>query len=320
MKTVSGICVCALMMLSPLCGGEMTAVETDKTIEIRHEGATFLTYHKAEVSPPEGADPAYKRSGFIHPVKTPQGAIVTGIHPSDHYHHLGLWHAWVKTKHDGEFVDFWNLKAKTGRVAFRKTVSVTGGNDVAGFVVEQDHIAYKGEEKRPVVVLHEVFTVRARLVDGAFEIDYETVQKNVSDHDLELPAYRYGGPIAYRAPHHWKNGNSNYLSSEGKTRVDGHTTRSRWISMWGPSVDEDGSSPASLTIMGYPGNRDAPQRMRVWPPKTNDGAIFFNYVPAQEHAMSIRSGESSVMKYRIVVSDSQSDPDSINTRWSRYTM
>lgn len=297
---------------------ELSAVETEASIELKQDGESFLTYHKAEVPPPAEADPIYKRSGFIHPVKTPGGAAVTGIHPADHFHHIGLWHAWVKCKHGEDEIDFWNLKSGTGRVAFRKTVAIHDDTDAVGFVVEQDHIACKGDDKQAVVVLHEIFTVTARLVDGAFEIDYETVQKNISENALELPAYRYGGPIAYRAPNHWRNGNSDYLSSEGKTREDGHTTRSKWISMWGPAKADKKGNPVSLAILGHPTNHDAPQRMRVWPPKTNDGAIFFNYVPIQETGWSIQPGESSTMRYRLVVADAKPDVKGLNARWDKW--
>ncbi|MGK0189068.1 MAG: hypothetical protein ACI9R3_004885, partial [Verrucomicrobiales bacterium] len=250
----------------------LKVTETDETIVLTHNDIAFLTYHKAEVSPPEGADPIFKRSGFIHPLKTPGGATVTGIHPADHYHHLGLWHAWVKCVHDGAPVDFWNLKTGTGRVAFVKTLSLSQDPSAPGFTVEQAHIAYKGEDKKPLTVLREQLQVTARLSGGSYEIDYVTVQKNISAHALELPAYRYGGPIAYRAPHHWKTNNSDYLSSEGKTRIDGHTTRSRWIAMFGPAQEGKNDGPtASLTILSHDKNHDAPQRMRVWPPDTHDG-------------------------------------------------
>ena len=160
----------------------------------------------------------------------------------------------------------------------------------------------------------------ARLVDGAFEIDYVTTQKNVTESDLELPAYRYGGPIAYRAPHHWKNGNSDYLSSEGKTRIDGHTTRSKWISMFGSAEEgKDDGAVASLTILGHAKNHDAPQRMRVWPPNSHNGAIFFNYVPIQEHPWAIKSGETSTMRYRLVVADTKPDSPELNARWDRFS-
>lgn len=320
MKTRCGLGVALIFALSmsQTWGGEFATVETEAAIELRHGGEVFLTYHKAEVPPPDGVDAIYSRSGFIHPLKTPGGVVVTGIHPADHAHHLGLWHAWVKAEHNGEPVDFWNLGDGTGRVAFRQVVSLSKESDAAGFVVEQDHIALKGGEETPVVVLRETLNVTARLVDGAFEIDYETKQTNVTDHALELPVYRYGGTIAYRGPAHWKNGNSDYLSSEGKTRIDGHETRSRWISMWGSATGEAEAGVVSFTILGHSKNQDAPQRMRVWPPKSNDGAIFFNYVPIQEHPFAIHPGESSTMKYRLVVRDAAPDSAELNERWERF--
>ena len=51
--------------------GTLKVVENETTIVLTHDGSPFLTYHKAEVSPPKGVDPVFKRSGFIHPLKTP---------------------------------------------------------------------------------------------------------------------------------------------------------------------------------------------------------------------------------------------------------
>ena len=291
--------------------------ETEDLLIIRHGENRVVSYHKTEVPPPDGIDPVYTRSGFLHPVKSPGGGVVTGIHPKDHYHHLGFWHAWVNCEHDGKPVDFWNLKKKQGAIRYEKTLATVSESDHAGFTVEQSHIAYKGENKtEPVTVLREEFRVTVRLSGGAYEIDYETTQANVSKHALKLPAYRYGGPIAYRAPHHWNQDNSDYLSSEGKTRIDGHTTRSKWCAMWGPSQESGGD--ASITILCHRENHDFPQRMRVWPPNTNDGAIFFNYVPIQETGWSIEPGEKSVMRYRLVVEDQKPDPEALNARWKRF--
>lgn len=293
-----------------------SVIETENTIELSIGTHSILTYLKAVVPPPEGVDPVFARSGFIHPVHSPSGSVVTGIHPEDHYHHLGLWHAWVKCEVDGEAVDFWNLKTRTGRVRFGKTLSLSTGNDSAGFTVIQEHVAFPGNEAKERVILEEAFSVVARLVDGAYEIDYETVQTNVSRSSLKLPAYRYGGPIAYRAPHHWDKTNSNYLSSEGKTRNDGHTTRSKWIAMWGEK--RSGGGEDTLTILCHRENHDFPQRMRVWPDTSNNGAIFFNYVPIQEFDWEIKPGQVSTMRYRIVVQDGKPNPMKIDQRWGRF--
>ena len=73
-----------LSLCSNLAAGSLSLLETEKTIEIRDGERTMLVYNKAPVPPPEGKDPAYARSGFIHPLKSPSGGVVTSIHADDH--------------------------------------------------------------------------------------------------------------------------------------------------------------------------------------------------------------------------------------------
>jgi hypothetical protein len=290
--------------------GPLSVTESEDAITITNGDKPVLTYHKALVPPPKGVDSAYHRSGFIHPIHTPKGAIVTGIHPHDHYHHVGLWHAWVNTKHGKDKVDFWNLKKKDGTVRFKRTLKLIDADAHVGFVVRQEHARLKPVDQ---VVLAEVFTMVVRVIEGAYVLDYSTDQTNVSEKSLEFPAYRYGGGIAYRAPDNWIRPESDYLTSEGKTHADGHTTRGRWCAMYGPAGDAEF---ATLSILCHPENHDAPQRMRIWDknPKT-----FFNYVPIQEHPWGIAPGQRSVMRYRIVVQDGKPNVDDLNTRWAEWT-
>ena len=106
----------------------------------------------------------------------------------------------------------------------------------------------------------------------------------MSKESLILPAYRYGGCLAYRAPHHWNKDNSDYLTSEGLVRSNSHATRARWVAMWGPTE----KGPVTLSVLMHPKNRDFPQRIRTWPDQ-NNGAIFFNVVPIQEKGWEIRA-------------------------------
>lgn len=296
----------------PLSAAEtMTVTESEEAITIARSGKPVLVYRKAVMPPPAGQDPAFARSGFIHPLHAPSGGVVTGIHPSDHIHHMGLWHAWVRTEHEGAPVDFWNLKSRTGTIRYAKTVRLHRTDDMAGFTVLQEHVKFVGEEKSERVVLDEWFTIRARYRDGAHVIDHDTVQMNVTSDSLELPAYRYGGCLAYRAPMSWNADNSDYLTSEGKTRIDGHATRGRWCAMFGPTAGGD----ATVSILCHADNFDAPQRMRIW----DNGKIFFNYVPIQEHSWRLEPAEATIMRYRIVVSDGKPDADRINRWWSNYS-
>lgn len=289
-----------------LFAGEVTLVETDQTFTFSREGSEILTYHKAGVPPPEGADKVFRRSGFIHPLKSPKGGVVTGIHPGDHLHHLGLWHAWVKTKHGKDTPDFWNLGSKSGRVRFGKVISKTADS----FVVEQEQVAYKGAEKKKTVVLKEKLTVRVSTTGEANIIDYHLTQKNVSGVKLELPAYRYGGPLAYRGPHTWNKDNSDYLTSAGKNRADSHATRADWCAIYGPTESGD----ATVTMMGHPSNFDSPQRLRTWP----NGKIFLCWTPIQEKPLAIGAGETVKWKYRIVISDGKPDAEKIKSWWEEY--
>ena len=74
----------------------------------------------------------------------------------------------------------------------------------------------------------------------------------------------------------------------------------------------------SLTILCHPENHDFPQRMRVWPAKSNNGAIFFNYVPVQEVGWEIKAGETVRMRYRLVVQDEGVEAGEMDGWWERY--
>ena len=59
---------------------------------IIHKGdQNLLQYYFKTVYPPQGIDTAFRRSGFIHPLWSPKGQVLTRIQPPDHYHHYGIW-------------------------------------------------------------------------------------------------------------------------------------------------------------------------------------------------------------------------------------
>ena len=81
-----------LMGVSGTQAAPLSLTEDDDRNEVAGPVHPILTYHKAEVPPPPGELDLFRRSGFIHPLHAPNGEVVTGIHPADHIHHLGLWH------------------------------------------------------------------------------------------------------------------------------------------------------------------------------------------------------------------------------------
>jgi hypothetical protein len=123
-------------------------------------------------------------------------------------------------------------------------------------------------------------------------LDYTTRQRCASSSPLLLSAYRYGG-LGFRGTAAWTEETSDYLTSEGKTRKDGHGTRSRWCFVYG--VTDRG--PAGILFMSHPGNREHPEPMRIWP----QGDIFFNYCPVQKTDWTLEPGNDYVLRYRLCV-------------------
>jgi len=305
--------IISLLLGASISSLAIEVTEDDNDIKILDGTNVLLVYHKSDVHPPKGSDPSYKRSAFIHPLRSPKGAIVTSIHPDDHIHHVGLWNAWVNTSHGSKKIDFWNLKKKEGTVRYKKTISLDQGPGKKGFTVCQEHISISKEQK-PTTIIEETFSIGVIKEKDAYIIDYVSDQKNITSLNLELPAYRYGGPIAYRGPKDWKNANSQVLTSENKNRSTGHATRGKWCAFSGPTD----TGNALVAILCHPANNDAPQRMRIWPPSSHDGAIFFNYVPAQENSWKLVPGKSNKFRYKIIISDSKIDKEMIESAWLKY--
>jgi len=287
-------------------------IKTDKYLDIQVGDDKVLRYNNALVPPPEGQSPLYNRSGFIHPLWSPAGAVLTNIHPKDHIHHVGLWMPWTKTHFEGRDVDFWNLKEGQGTVRFVKFLSTTEGPVFGGFRAAQEHVNLNapGGEK---VALNEVWDVRVwntgGAKKGAWVVDFTSTQECASSSPLELPAYRYGG-FGFRATAEWKEGLADYLTSEGKTRKDGHATRARWCIAYGPTSKGD----SGIVFMSHPGNREFPEPMRLWP----GGDIFFNFCPIQKKAWVLEPGNKYVFNYRMFVYNGKMTAEKAERCWQDF--
>ncbi|KPJ65790.1 MAG: hypothetical protein AMJ43_09975 [Coxiella sp. DG_40] len=293
---------------------EATTVEVvrnDSFLQFEVGGRELLRYNHAVVLPPKGASPLYARSGFIHPLWSPAGEVLTCIHPNDHLHHIGLWMPWTKTEFEGRQVDFWNLGAGQGTVRFVEFDSMTGGPVFGGFRAIQEHVdlsAPKGEK----VALNEELDVRVwnpARPDEYWLLDYTSKQRCASSSPLHLLQHRYGG-LGFRATGQWKDSSSNYLTSEGKTRKDGHGTRGRWCNVFGPTS----KGPAGVLFMSHPQNHQHPEPMRIWP----EGDIFFNFCPIQKEDWTLLPDNDYIFQYRLCVYSGQPSVEQAERFWQDF--
>ena len=167
--------------------GGSVALSLDQT-EVLH-----YQYTPADVPP--GVDTIYRRGGFIHPLRSPAGAVLTRIQPPDHYHHYGIWNPWTHTEYEGREIDFWNLAKGQGTVESRGTTSVTSGPVSGGLRAWHEHITTDSADRSTArKLLNEVWNLRLWNSDPeqkSYLLDFVSVQSNATDQPLILKEYRY---------------------------------------------------------------------------------------------------------------------------------
>lgn len=293
--------------------GGVASVVALKDRDARHllftrGGREILRYNYGVIQPPEGVEALFARSGYIHPVWTPAGKIISNDYPLKHKHHHGIWFPWTNTTFEGRHVDFWNTGAQQGKVECTGVDARVTGPVFGGFRSRHRFIDLKAPGG-PKEVLNEVWEVKT-YASGTryFMTDFLSVQNCSTGEPLKLNEYRYGG-FGFRGSGQWEGQDVEFLTSEGKTREDGHATTARWCAVYG-KVD---GSPAGITFFCHPSNFRAPQNMRIHPSEP-----FFNWAPCQAGDFEITPGKPYVSRYRFVTYDGAPDVEEMERLWLDY--
>ena len=297
-------------------GDELNLTETDGTIRVTLRGEPVLQYIKKSQPVPEGLPQYFSRSGYIHPVYTPTGQELTGDYPADHAHQHALYFAWVKGTFDGKNVDFWNQAKDLGKIEFREVLNLSHDKQSVSFSVKHAFMVKDGENW--VDAIHEVWTVTVHLTPADhFLFDIVSVQQCASDKPLSLAEYHYGG-MAIRGNYQWlkeqgdqsvKPGDIQYLTSDGKDRLEGNHTRPNWVAFSG-KVD---GQEMSAAVFCSPKNFRAPQHVRIHPNKP-----YFCFAPMVEGSFEIAPGKEYVSRYRYLVTSTATDVNMIEKHWHEY--
>jgi hypothetical protein len=279
-------------------------------LQVTAGGAPVLHYQMdKEALPRPGIRPEFKRAGYLHPVFTPSGKIVSDDFPAQHVHHHGVWAPWTKTLFQGRDPDFWNMGKKTGTVEF-VAVDWTWSGPVHGGFVARHQFVDLSAPGAPVTALHEVWEVTAYDVPGARVFDVLLTQVCATNDPLVLPQYHYGG-MGFRGRGEWLGRDkAKFLTSEGETdRVKAHTAKVRWIHIEG--AVEGGT--AGVALLGHPENFRAPQPLRVHPNEP-----FICWTPQQGGEFSIVPGKPYVARYRFVAADGPPDRGKLDAYWNGF--
>jgi hypothetical protein len=320
--------------------------ETEKAITVSIGEKPFFVYNKSIVEPPAGIASVFRRSGYIHPIRTPNGIEVTGDFAPDHAHQHAFFMAWVNTKFKNNEVDFWNQKKKTGRISHSNVLSIKNTNKYSEFQVQLSHEDITTPD-RPVQVLSETWKVRAypHSTGQPFVFDFESNQTCVADSPLVLNKHVYGGfglrgnqkwlrPESERTFRKWQKQNTaskkrankdtnlplipppgidvlghNFLTSKNNQRHDGNHTRVRWATIYGVAD----SKIAGIAVLSHPTNFRAPQFVRLHPSKP-----YFSFSPIVQEPFQIKPKENYSTRFRVVSYDGKPDAGSLNRLWDEF--
>lgn len=316
MKKFSLLLLIAAILL-PACHRQaaMRVSDDGNALTLKCGENPVLTYKYTVTPAPEGARAVFARGGYIHPACTPSGFILTRIQPPDHLHHYGIWNPWTHIIYDGKRYDLWNLGEGLGTVRPRGIDAVYEGKGFCGFDASLDHVAFTPEGE--TVILDEQWRIRATKVEEGYLWDFESRLRPVTGKPVTIKAYRYQG-FCIRANELWGSDNCTMMTSEGLERPQIDGSRARWIYL----VGETGpSSTAGFLIMSHPGNRQAPEPLRIWNEEANEGKenVFVNFCPAKFEDWVLEPGNEYRLRYRFLAFDGGMDPSTAERLWSDFS-
>jgi hypothetical protein len=277
-------------------------------------GGKAVFSYQAEPSelPRANIKPAFKRGGYLHPVLTPSGRLITDDYPPNHLHHHGIWFSWAHTEFEGREPDFWNMGDTKGTTEFVSLDKTWNGPVHGGIQSRHRYVDLTTSERK--IAVNETWLVTLYNVGAGLRrywmFDLVSTQSCATASPLKLPEYRYGG-VGFRGRWDW-NGKDNtfFLTSEGETNRDrGNGTPARWCHLSG---NADGAQ-AGVAILCHPDNFRAPQPTRLHPTEP-----FFCFAPQAAGDMEIVSGKPYVSRYRFIVADGPPDQAELNRLWNDY--
>ena len=275
-------------------------------------GDTLFVYHVEVDAPPRpDIDTLYARGGYIHPLYSPSGRLITDHYPPNHLHQQGIFSAWTKTSFEGREPDFWNMGKGTGAVRPAGLDTTWSGPVHGGFEARHAFVDLSAPE--PKTVLDEAWRVRAYGVTGEATpyrlFDLDATQEAASERPLELPTYHYGG-VAVRGHRDWDGeANATFLTSEGLDRPEGNETEARWVYLGGRVEGEQ----TGVAVLSHPENFRAPQPVRLHPDEP-----YFVFAPQQAGPFAIEPGEPYTARYRYVALDGPPDAALLDRLWNDY--
>ena len=292
--------------------GPVVARERFDGVDLSLDGRPVAAYQTQPAVPLAGeAGPRVGRGGYLHPLRTPAGRVVTDDDVPGLPEQRGLWSAWGPTRVDGRTPDFWHIGRGTGAVEFEGVLETWSGPVVAGFRAR--HRAVDRTVRPPLTAETETWDVRlpalGRVGPRHHVLDLTILHEVVLARPIVVAASVYGG-LGLRGPRAWSGGTGMaVVTSEGRTRRNASRSRARWVAM----VGLVGGANAGIAIFDHPDNLRHPQPLFV-----DGGQPFVSYAAMQSGPITLTMDHDLVLRYRIVTFDGFPDRAWLERLWQAF--
>lgn len=307
------------LLFSTVSFSQQVAIKDTSTgIDFYIDNQRVLTYQTAKVPVPDGVKEAFSKSGFIHPITSPSGQVLSRIQPKDHYHHYGIWGPWTRATIIGREVDFWNLGDEKGRVDFSHVLSQKVAGGAAELNVRQNHLDLKATDSEKLAI-EEDLRIKLKPADkGRYMVDYTTTIFTKIPGGILLDDYRYGGGIGFRATELWGDANSTILTSAGHDRKTADGSNAKWILVKGNTDAPEGQS--GILFLSHNTNKSHPEPLRVWPvgQYNGEGNVFVEFCPIRHESWEIQPRNRYTLKYRMIVFDGDLTAEEAEAYWRAF--
>lgn len=280
-------------------GSKLKVVKEESGVWFEVDQKKVLFYATQQVDPPAGNPAYYARSGFIHPLYSPSGSILTDDFPVGHVHQHGIMMAWVNTTFKNTAHDFWNQQARKGNVRHIHVVSIEEGTVFSRARFQLQHYTPVTHE-----VLNETWTLTMYPFSDYFLFDIRSDQVNTTSDTLFLNKYHYSG-MAFRGSRQWNSDDTLHfknpwqvVTDSGYGITEGNGKKAAYVSVEG-TID---GRVSGVTVFGFPDNFRYPQSIRIHP-----SMPYWCYAPVADGAFAISPQQTYSSRYRYYVHDGSVD-------------
>lgn len=246
-----------------------------------------------------------KSKPFFHPLCLVDGTQLTWrVNPPQHHTwHYGLWFTWkyINGETYWETDDRWSGQTELLDIKIKKNTDHSAKIKIK--------LSYHPPEKDEVLAEKRILYVSSPDKEGLYYIDWYS---KFTAGDKEVVLTTHGGYAGLTVRISEDTGGWEVVNSQGQKGMDAHGKSGRWMDF--SVADKKSGKTGGITIMDHPENLNHEPRWFV----ITDHYGFFEPAPLFNEPYTIASGQSLVLKYRIMIHPGRADIDPIEGQWKQY--